>query len=59
MAVRTTALMAAFIPGESPPEVKSPIFLICVIFYPDTGIRDPTFKKLNNLNLSAFKAARK
>jgi len=23
--------MAAFIPGESPPEVKSPIFLICVI----------------------------
>jgi hypothetical protein len=31
MAERTTALMAAFIPGESPPDVKSPIFLICVI----------------------------
>jgi hypothetical protein len=28
MAVRTTARMAAFIPGASPPEVKTPIFLI-------------------------------
>ncbi len=25
---RTTALMQAFIPGESPPDVKTPIFLI-------------------------------
>jgi hypothetical protein len=26
MPVRTTALMAAFIPGLSPPEVSTPIF---------------------------------
>jgi hypothetical protein len=25
--VRTTALIAAFIPGESPPDVKTPIFV--------------------------------
>jgi hypothetical protein len=31
MAVRTTALMAAFIPGDSPPEVKTPIRVICDI----------------------------
>jgi hypothetical protein len=28
IAVRTTALMAAFIPGESPPEVITPILVI-------------------------------
>jgi hypothetical protein len=29
--VRTTARMHAFIPGESPPEVNTPIFLMSAI----------------------------
>jgi hypothetical protein len=31
MAARVTALMAAFIPGASPPEVSTPIVLILAI----------------------------
>jgi hypothetical protein len=31
MAVRTTARIAAFIPGLSPPDVMIPIFLICLV----------------------------
>ena len=33
MAARVTALIAAFIPGASPPEVRTPIVLIFAIFY--------------------------
>jgi len=31
IAVLTTALMQAFIPGESPPELNNPIFLIILL----------------------------
>ena len=33
MAVRVTALIAAFIPGASPPEVSTPIVEIFAIIY--------------------------
>jgi hypothetical protein len=33
MPARVTARMAAFMPGESPPEVKIPIVLILFIVY--------------------------
>jgi hypothetical protein len=49
MPVRTTALMQAFMPGESPPEVNTPIFLTleCInVTLPDGN---SVFGKLNRL----------
>jgi hypothetical protein len=31
--------MAAFIPGESPPEVKTPIFLIDLVIFKIKGVK--------------------
>jgi len=46
MDVRTTARIAAFIPGASPPDVKTPIFEIFASIYNEKECQKYAFQRI-------------